>query len=562
LVALELPAKHAVLAVAVADTRRGATEAALGQLEGLLEDPATPLPVRESAWLWQGRALIARGMPEFARRSFERAVELAEAGLAKLPSDDVQRGYLDTRAGAYEELLRLALAESVAQPNDAAAVATLVALERLRARTFAIALALPGWSEPEAGDPAAREARERLDWIYRRISRHVREETDEPPAGLERERQALERRMVERYRTAKFDRPASVATTSRDLFDPAAVAASLADDDAVVAYGRLDEEIFAISLHRGRFRLHRSLTTLQAVEEAQAALRLQLDTYSLGATHLGRHHSLLVDRARRCLGRLHELLWKPLAPALGDAAFVRIVPCAEFGALPFAALWDGTGYLAERFATTRLASLAAAIGRPLPRTPERVLLMADTTQLAGSRVELVGLAAIWPQHQLLGGSGMTRDALQLAAPAADLIHVACHGEFRADSPRFSALHLFDGAFTALELESWNLAQSPIVVLAACDSGLTDVGRGDEYLGLVRAFLVAGASRVIAALWAIDDERTAELMVKVHGALRDPVHRAAAGGRWVSAALTAIQRDYIAGGAHPYDWAGFTLNGGA
>jgi tetratricopeptide (TPR) repeat protein len=563
LVALDLPAAHALLAVAAADVRLAASDAALGALRTLLDDPATPLPVRERGWLWHGRALLASGAREAARRSFEHAVELAEAGFARLPADDVQRGYFDARTGAYEELLRLELAASAVRRDDALAVGVLAAVERLRARTLAVELALPGCAEPGSDTATTRAARERLDWIYRRSSRQLRDEADEPlPAGIDNERQALERQLLEQFRGARLADHDPGAARPPIGIDWDAVRESQADDEALVVYGRIDDEIFAISLHERHVRLHRGLATPQAVAAAQAALGLQLDTRRLGAAHLERHGALLLDRTRRALGRLHDLLWLPVAHALGAAAHARIVPCAEFGALPFAALWDGRRYLAEGVATTRLISLAAALDRPPPPVPQCVLLLADTERLAGTRVELDGLAAIWPERSVLGGQDATRDAFRRGAPGADLLHVACHGQFRADSPRFSALHLRDGAFTALELESLRLPRHPIVVLAGCDTGRADTSRGDESLGIVRAFLVAGASRVIAAHWAVDDARTAEWMLELHRELRDAGQQAEPGRRWVTAAVAAIQRRYIARGAHPYDWAGFTLHGGS
>src|SRR5216117_3850877 len=101
----------------------------------------------------------------------------------------------------------------------------------------------------------------------------------------------------------------------------------------------------------------------------------------------------------------------------------------------------------------------------------------------------------------------------------------------------------------------------LVVLSACQTGLgsgalADVPAGDDWVGLTRAFLHAGARHVIATLWPVDDWATAALMERFYGAgdvAADP-------GR----ALAEAQRALIAAPAtaHPFYWAGFVSTGGS
>jgi len=556
--ALGLPGEHALLAMAAAEVRTGALDHALAHLRQLLESASTPLPVRERSWLWQGRALLAEGRRQQARAAFESAVELAELGLTLLPGDDVQRGYLDARAGAYEELLRLELA-ATGRADDA--VAVLMALERLRARTLSLQLAVGRTpSAALAGNPDLQAERERLDWIYRRSNRHLRESGDEAVSpGLERERQALETRILERQRRARLAQAPHPGAGGTPATDWQRLGTTLQAGQALVAYAQLDGEVFAISLHAGEYRLHRELARQDALDAAVRALRLQLETQRLGAATLSRHGELLERRVRLCLGRLHDMLWRPLEDALQGVQALRIVPTAAVAALPFAAFWDGTRYLVERFDISLLASVAAAFDAPQPPQVEKVLLMADTARLDGSRSELEALARIWPSALVLGGPEMTREALREQAPAAELLHIACHGEFRADSPLFSALLLGDGAFTAMEIEQMRLRRHPVVILSACDTALADAARGDEALGLVRSFLVAGASRVIAGLWQVDDAGTAQWMERLHREIRQ--HAGTVQTVKLAAQMARVQRGYIAEGVHVWHWAGFVLHGG-
>ena len=102
-------------------------------------------------------------------------------------------------------------------------------------------------------------------------------------------------------------------------------------------------------------------------------------------------------------------------------------------------------------------------------------------------------------------------------------------------------------------------QARLVVLSACRTALgagalADVPEGDDWVGLVRAFLYAGAANVMATLWPVEDRSTARLMERFYTAL--------AAGRSEAEALAEAQRAGLSNPAtsHPFYWAGFTLSG--
>ncbi|HEX8292880.1 MAG TPA: CHAT domain-containing protein, partial [Pyrinomonadaceae bacterium] len=93
------------------------------------------------------------------------------------------------------------------------------------------------------------------------------------------------------------------------------------------------------------------------------------------------------------------------------------------------------------------------------------------------------------------------------------------------------------------------------VLSACQTGLGKQVRGEGLIGLTRGFMYAGAPRVVASLWKVDDEATAELMrLFYQNMLRDSMPPPAA----LRQAQMSVrgQRRWSA----PYYWAGFTLQG--
>jgi len=69
----------------------------------------------------------------------------------------------------------------------------------------------------------------------------------------------------------------------------------------------------------------------------------------------------------------------------------------------------------------------------------------------------------------------------------------------------------DGVVTAEEVAMLNLTNTWLVVLSACETGSGEAQRGEGVLGLRRGFIQAGAQNLLMTLWAVDDERTADLV---------------------------------------------------
>jgi len=134
--------------------------------------------------------------------------------------------------------------------------------------------------------------------------------------------------------------------------------------------------------------------------------------------------------------------------------------------------------------------------------------------------------------------------------------------------------IYDGLLTAGDIvREWKL-NADLVVLSACETGLGREVNGEGYVGLVQAFLRAGARGVLVSLWGVNDEATSLLMRRFHehriGADRDRGggERGGNGGDTPSAALREAKawlRAYAdeRGGRpweHPYYWSGFILFG--
>ena len=503
-----------------------------------------------------GLAAQARGDVAAARAAFNAAVELFEEQRRALPGDEIRSAFLTDHLRPYQELLRIALQAQARLASSRGAAEVLQQLDRFRARSLGERLAEGGGL---ADDAATHGLRDRLNWLYRRAQ--ALDDDGESSAPLSDELRRTELALLERARRDRLARhaPSAAPATGRaegseEHVDIEALHGRLGDGGALVEYGVLDDELFACVVTRTGVTLHRQLAAWSEVLDALRAARFQIDTLRHGAAPVREHLERLTSRAQLRMGRLHALVWAPLAAALSHCRHVIVVPHAQLGLLPFAALHDGERYLAQRcelaVAPSARLALRGLLRRPL--RPQRALALGDSNRLAHAAQEAQFVAGLFPQGRAFVGAQATLATLRSHAGSADVIHLACHGQFRSDNPMFSALHLHDGLLTVEAAESLGLRPG-IVVLSACETGLAELGSGDEMVGLVRAFLVAGAARVLASLWPVDDAVTASFMASFYAAL--------CRGQAPAAALQRAQIDVMQTHPHPFYWAAFTLHGG-
>jgi CHAT domain-containing protein/tetratricopeptide (TPR) repeat protein len=486
----------------------------------------------------QGQVALALGRTGAAREAFDDAIELFEDQRRALPGDEMRAAFLTDHLRPFEERLRMALAEGQGRE-------VLLQLDRFRARALDERLA-------EAADLEGK--RQRLNWLYRRVQR-LHEEASASDV-LSDELRRTERELLEGVRRQRLAAPQPAAAEFDGAFDDGfkveALQAQLGERDALVEYGVQDDELFACIVTRHAVLLRRHLAAWPVVVDAVRALRFQIDALRHGALPMRQHLPMLTQRARHRAQQLHALIWAPLAPDLASFEQLLVVPHGVLGAVPFAALDDGQGPLGLRHALAVAPSARVALrglGRR-PRPARRALVLGESSQLAHAATEAGFVARLFGDAPARVGAAATLAALQQGTAEADVVHLACHALFRSDNPRFSALQMHDGPLTVDLAEALDLGPAT-VVLSACETGLAD--SGDEMVGLVRAFLVAGAARVLASLWPVDDEVTAGFMAHFYGALR--------AGNSAALSLRRAQEAVRADHPHPHFWGAFALYGG-
>ncbi len=251
---------------------------------------------------------------------------------------------------------------------------------------------------------------------------------------------------------------------------------------------------------------------------------------------------------------------------------LTIVPHGELHYLPFAALIEHDGaprFLIQRYQLSYApsASVWLALGQERGRaTGSGTLAMAPhPDQLPASRRDIAAIGgADGRQVRVLTGAAATEAAFAREAPGRRLIHLATYGVLNKQNPLFSFVALapgrqHDGRLEAHEVFGFSLT-ADLVVLAACETGLgsgalADVPAGDDWVGLSRSFLTAGARRVMASLWAVEDQATGTLMQQFYRRYQD--------GADPARTLAEAQRAMLTqpATAYPYYWAAFAVTGG-
>lgn len=140
-----------------------------------------------------------------------------------------------------------------------------------------------------------------------------------------------------------------------------------------------------------------------------------------------------------------------------------------------------------------------------------------------------------------------------------VIHFSTHGYLSDDDPALSSIVLSqvnresgtDGFLTAAELAGVDI-NADLVVISACNSGVTGLNEGEGMKGLAYALTEAGARHSLLTLWPILDQRSTEFMIRFYQAYR--------AGASPAQALASTQRWALSEHWELKDWAPYVVYG--
>ncbi|MBU2668179.1 CHAT domain-containing protein [Actinoplanes bogorensis] len=204
-----------------------------------------------------------------------------------------------------------------------------------------------------------------------------------------------------------------------------------------------------------------------------------------------------------------------LEPAIADGSeLLYLLPHRQLNQIPLHALGPDGGTLLDR-APVAYAPSAAVLRRLLDRPragadqPSLVLGYASpdgrdaAVEIEGTTVDVAAQLGVDPQW----GTRATRSRI---AGTWRVLHLSGHGVFHQHDPLGSGIHLADGLLTAREIMRMRI-DADLVVLAACESGLSGPDDTVDAAGLGHALLYAGARCALLTLWPVGAETTRTLL---------------------------------------------------
>ena len=507
----------------------------------------------------------AEARPSDALAHYDRAIKALERLRGRLMVE-FRADFLQDKQAVYEDVVRLCLAEN--QPGlglEYAERAKSRALLDLVAFRLDLSVQVRGSDDGPLVDELThlRAERDRLvrRWEGERDLAHGGWVTSSSlPLQPKQDLVALEKQITDLWhklliRNADYAREASLWEVRAEPIQP-----YLPADTTLLEYFVVRDQLIAFVVTRDSLHARPLGVDLAHVQQMLQMLQLNLKTLPRSRPEMA---SSLIQNANGVLTQLYRQLMAPVADLLTSASHLVIVPHGALHYLPFHALRREQSYLIEQYEISYLpgASLLRFCAEPR-RNGSGLLTVGHSYngQLPFAAQEARSIADAFHGEALIEDLATPRRLTELA-PTYRTIHLAAHGDFRPDNPLFSGLALEDGWLTTFDIFNLRLNAS-LVTLSACQTGRNVNSGGDELLGLMRAFLYAGAASLVLSLWPVEDRSTARLMEAFYAGLAD--------GRSKAAALRQAQLQFIhqqAGQehlselyAHPYFWAPFFLVG--
>ncbi len=494
-----------------------------------------------------------RGDLDSARASIEKALEIVESSRSNVLSPDLRIAYLAAKRDAYELYVNVLLRLDSTHPDPSLKELAFQTSERSHARGLLDALAETRAGIREGIDPKLLEQQRELhkEWNANAESMTRSPEARKRFAGLTVRRQQLDARIREvspRYAALDAPQPARLEDIRARVLD---------GRTTLLEYMLGEEQSYLWVVTRNTLEcielpgrgvldpiVHRMYTALtarnrrdpsEAIAEKQARLRTADGDVS------------------RAANLLKRLLFSRIPNAPGDVSIRRfiIVPDGSLNLLPFSALGIA-GQIVNAPSATVLAEMRPDSNAPSARTGA-ILVMADPVfnaedvrvsrtpgghpgalnsvssfpRLPLSRKEAQTIGAMAPRARVHEALDFDATPSVLKGPDAErfgIIHIAAHTMLNSAHPELSGIVLSqvdrngnarDGFLRLQDIYNLRL-RADLVTLSACETAMGKDIRGEGLIGLARGFLYAGATRVVASLWKVDDNAAAAFMERFYG----------------------------------------------
>ena len=484
----------------------------------------------------EGKALYATGKKDDAVYAYKKGVEVVENLRASIKSENLRHGFLDDKQDLYEELILLLIEQK--KVKEAFSFA-----ERARARGF---IDLLGKTPPKLKTKAEIKEYKRIKNLQARVDELSRADS---AAMSERDEAALQ--LSAAIDKIRINHPELLPFVSVEPVSADQTLEALGDKTALLEYVVTKRK--TILFIAGAGKIDAVLLPITKNDLAKRVIDYRLAIQD-GAP---------VEENPKFLGKL--LLGQAMKK-IEQFDVIGIAPHGPLHYLSFAATRIDGSWLIDKKPIFYVPSASVFMQTKARRSQDPPAMMSALavgdpdlgnydSELPLAQLEAKSLKWIFPKVTTLTRKDATESSVTQKAENYQIVHIASHALYDTVAPLDSALYLTadknkDGALMAKEIFSMNI-DADLVTLSACQTGLGSVSRGDEVIGLNRAFFYAGAHTIVSTLWRVDDMASAILVKRFYRNLITDEKAEA-----LRKAQLTLKKRF----PHPSFWAGFTLVG--
>ncbi len=479
----------------------------------------------------RGRITEKEGHLKEAIVFYGKAIDVVEQQRASINTEASKIGFVGDKQALYHALIR-----SLHQNNQNEKAFEYIERAKSRALVDLLAskkdFAVKGGNEKEIRGVLARNDLAEAEAIIQ-------------DASIDRNKtRSIQIKAREELQTKAPELASLVTVTSPSIVE---IMSLIPNEEVLIEYYYRGKEMYVFALSAGR--LHVFKLDSQDLPEDIHQFRKLIETPD--STHF-------MNLSRK----LYSRLFQPLESVVSGRNII-VVPHGALHYLPLNALYDGNGYLIDRYSIRLMpsASVIKYLRKSKAENSGGILIFGNpdlgdpNNDLEYAQKEATDIAHIRPNSRVLLRKEATEGALRQYSKSYSYLHFATHGQFNLETPLNSALLLapdsqHNGMLTVDKLYSLHL-DADLVTLSACETGMSKIATGDEMVGLTRGFLYAGSSSVVASLWKVDDLATAYLMTRFYKEM-DTKNK----GDALRIAQLETKKKY----PHPYYWASFQLTG--
>jgi CHAT domain-containing protein/tetratricopeptide (TPR) repeat protein len=456
----------------------------------------------------QGEVHHRKGRTAEAITAYEQAAAEIESLRARIRSEPIRHGFFGSKQGVYQQLVSLYHANGRAD-REAADRQTWSCIERAKARTLLDLIA--GRHLEIKGEEVAEVTRD-YPLLFQRM--RAQRKTDQSTSAERGSAAHAE------FMARIADRPQLQEVASLKTVNPVELSAlqrHLQPHDLLIEYFVTPDTLFAAVVSPN------DLKVLNISGYGREELRADVDKL----------RTLFQDRSGHYAAPARRLYERLLAPCLAgrrDVTHLCIVPGDSLHYLPFHALMSARDrFVIEDYLVSYAPSASALVYSMNRRRDDSTYGTGETLIVASpeSRLDFGPLPfatvegerildlARKPKRMLVGSQAV-ETSVTSGLQAARHFHFAGHTDLTSTAPMHAALLCAedideDGRLEVREIFELQLQNCELAVLSACETRLGSWSRGDEIVGLERAFLRAGVPTVVASLWKVEDAATSLLM---------------------------------------------------